>query len=110
MERRQREDLDRHITGDFGQDQDQAEDYPSQEDLILDFYRRNPTKAMTPSHVHAFLFARTMTPLTSIRRAITDLTEVGQLEKTDRKRAGLYGKDEHCWRYALGRHIQKGLF
>ena len=36
-------------------------------------------------------------PLTSIRRAIHDLTDKGLLFKTDRKRHGLYGRPEYIW-------------
>ena len=37
-------------------------------------------------------------PLTSIRRAITNLTDAGRLVKTDEYRPGIYGKREHIWR------------
>ena len=40
------------------------------------------------------------TPLTSIRRAISDLTDQGKLEKTDVQAVGTYGKREHVWRLA----------
>jgi DNA-binding IclR family transcriptional regulator len=42
------------------------------------------------------------TPLTSVRRAVTNLTEQGVLEKTDRMVAGTYGKQVHTWRLASG--------
>lgn len=41
-------------------------------------------------------------PITSIRRAITNLTNDGELVKHDRMRMGDYGKDNHTW--SLGRH------
>ena len=37
-------------------------------------------------------------PLTSIRRAISNLTNKQQLVKTDKMKEGIYGKPEHCWR------------
>ena len=39
-------------------------------------------------------------PLTSIRRAITDLTADGMLVKTDYRVEGSYGKKVHTWRVA----------
>lgn len=36
-------------------------------------------------------------PLTSIRRAITTLTQSGALVKTGAKRKGVYGRQEHVW-------------
>lgn len=38
--------------------------------------------------------------LTSVRRAITNLTEEGLLEKTDRMKLGVYGSQVHTWRLA----------
>ena len=37
-------------------------------------------------------------PLTSIRRAITNLTLARKLIKTDEYSVGMYGKREHLWR------------
>ena len=39
-------------------------------------------------------------PLTSIRRAMTDLTADGMLVKTDYRVEGSYGKKVHTWRVA----------
>lgn len=38
------------------------------------------------------------TPLTSIRRALTNLTNSGKLEKTETQVPGIYGQSEHKWR------------
>lgn len=37
-------------------------------------------------------------PLNSIRRAITDLTTAGKLERTDMRRVGKWGKLAYSWR------------
>ena len=37
------------------------------------------------------------TPLTSIRRSITGLTNKGELTKTGEQRKGIYGKPEYVW-------------
>ncbi len=42
------------------------------------------------------------TPLTSIRRAITVLTNKGLLQKTDEQISGVYGKPEYVWKYKRG--------
>ena len=52
-------------------------------------------RALTPSEVLSRI--KNNCPLTSIRRAITNLTKDGFLKKTDGKKAGIYGKNEHEW-------------
>ena len=39
-------------------------------------------------------------PITSIRRALTNLTDKGLLEKTDKMVMGKYGKKTHTWKLA----------
>lgn len=51
---------------------------------------------LSPSQVQA-LWPGTKPPLTSIRRAITTLTQAGALVKTEVKRKGVYGRMEHVW-------------
>ena len=38
------------------------------------------------------------TLITSVHRCITDLTKEGHLEKTTRKRKGIYGRPEYIWK------------
>lgn len=38
-------------------------------------------------------------PLTSIRRAVTNLAHYGLLDKTSMRRTGIYGKKEYVWKY-----------
>lgn len=68
----------------------------SQEAVILEFFRRHRNRMFTPSEIHKTLFSSSI-PLTSIRRAITNLTTAGYLSKTDIKTQGPYGLPEHCW-------------
>jgi hypothetical protein len=70
-----------------------------QERKVLQFFRKYPSQ-LSPSEVltlfidvHGYLNI----PLTSIRRAITNLTDRGYLTKTDIKHKGLYGRDEYIW-------------
>ena len=63
---------------------------------ILQWFKNNPGE-WTPSEVWQRINLPGV-PLTSIRRAITDLTDLYYLVKTDTMRQGLYGKPEGCWR------------
>jgi len=49
-------------------------------------------------------------PITSIRRALTDMTNQGTLEKTDKKVMGMYGKQEHQWKLKTDENNQFNLF
>jgi len=40
-------------------------------------------------------------PITSVRRAITDLTTEEKLVKTDIMKKGKYGKEVHCWTFKM---------
>ena len=42
----------------------------------------------------------TVWPITSIRRALSDLTSECKLTKTDNKKLGPYGKHEFTWKLA----------
>lgn len=68
-----------------------------QQDDVLALFTRRPDALLAPHEVHE-LIAEPATPLTSTRRAITNLTEAGLLEKTEHRRMGAYGKHVHCWR------------
>jgi hypothetical protein len=69
----------------------------SQESLVLDYFKARPNMALSPSQVHAGLQLGD-TPLTSIRRAITELTPM-YLVKTEKKRKSIYGRPEYCWKF-----------
>lgn len=71
-----------------------------QEQKVLDFFAKNPTKSFGPSNLFCDTFVLgSSSPLTSVRRAITNLTKEGYLIKTDEKQTGAYGKAEHLWTY-----------
>lgn len=59
----------------------------------------HPGYKASPSQVHAVF---PQWPLTSIRRAMTNLTERGLLEKLDETVEGVYGRPERVWRRARG--------
>ena len=65
-----------------------------QEDLSYSlFQKRNeplsPSMVLSQSGLNC--------PITSIRRAMTDLTNSGHIVKTDRQVRGMYNKPEHLW-------------
>jgi len=68
----------------------------TQNKKVLDFFKLHPSGSFTPFEVRDAL--KTNSPITSIRRAITDLTDMGYLVKTDTKRPGQYGDLNNCWR------------
>lgn len=67
----------------------------SQERIIEDFFAIRPGRLFTPAQLAPLL---PHAPLTSVRRAVTNLTRAGVLEKTTRQRDGVYGRPEHFWR------------
>lgn len=66
---------------------------------VLEVFRRIPGAKHTPSQVWKLGQADDSPPwlLTSVRRAMTTLTDAGALRKLDEMRDGPYGKPEHLW-------------
>lgn len=72
----------------------------NQRDAVLAIFKDAPD-SLTPSDV----WTRTQWggrrwPLTSIRRAITELTDKGLLVRESGQKPGLFGKPESLWRHA----------
>lgn len=69
----------------------------TQEKAIINLYERYPDRYFTPAEVHN----RTMptAPITSCRRAMTNLTTQGVLMKMKVKAPGDYGRPTHTWGY-----------
>lgn len=79
----------------------------SQEVRVLRFFERNVSlSGWTPSEVNRGCMRDS--PITSTRRAITNLTSVGALVRTDEKRKGIYGRPEYVWKLSGNR--QPDLF
>ena len=76
-----------------------------QEDVILESFQKRDeifSLGWSPSQLFNLLSKDGRNwPLTSIRRAISNLTRDGKLIKTDKKCKGLYGRDEFIWRVVL---------
>ena len=67
-----------------------------QEESILRLMNARYGVPMSPEEVlNALRWVNT--PLTSVRRAITNLTEKGYLRKTNLMVMGMYGKPTHTW-------------
>lgn len=69
-----------------------------QNDAVLEVFRGRPDALLAPHDVCEALGGRW--PLTSVRRAMTTLTDEGRLEKTGHMRLGTFGKRVHTWRFA----------
>ena len=73
----------------------------TQTDIVLKYFEEHASETLSPSEVwdrlkssHSISFN---TPLTSIRRSISDLTSDGKLTKSDMMKDGPYGSPEHQW-------------
>ena len=66
-----------------------------QERDIISVFNGRPGRKMTPFDVQDDVGHHV--PITSIRRAITNLTSRGVLTKSDAMKLGRYGKMNHCW-------------
>ena len=80
----------------------------SQEELVHLLFRENPDRELTPFEVWAAVLP--YVPITSVRRAITCLTDEGKLEKLTRLKGERYGKPNHVWRLARNDEKQMRLF
>ena len=68
----------------------------TQEEIILEFFTNNPNLQLSPFEISDTLELNA--PITSIRRAMTNLTLEGKLKKTNVMVVGPYGKHVHTWR------------
>ena len=69
----------------------------SQEMRLLKWFKYYRT--LTASQAHTLFPDRI--PLTSIRRAMTNLMNEGFIEKTEEQREGIYGKPEYVYKIKL---------
>ena len=67
----------------------------TQEDIVLDIFNKH--KKLSASQVWK-IYNNQLTPITSIRRAITNLCSRGTLIKTNETALGVYGKKEHLYK------------
>jgi hypothetical protein len=65
----------------------------TQANKILEFFKDQPAVEYGASSIHLALFGHD-TPITSVRRSITNLVDNGKLEYSGRMRKGNYGRNE----------------
>lgn len=72
-----------------------------QEEIIKSIYKDNPGKNISPSQIFNVIneVYKLNWPITSCRRAITCLTDSSTLVKTGEMVMGIFGKNEHTWKY-----------
>jgi len=74
----------------------------TQKDLVLDVFKSRSDREYTPFEVREFLIGagciHPNTPITSIRRAVTDLANEGLIERTGGKKLEAFGRMNFCWR------------
>jgi hypothetical protein len=79
-----------------------------QEDAIAAIFHRFPHLKLAPSQVHELVTkAGKKWPVTSVRRAITDLQQAGALEKTRSLHVGPHGRFEYRWQ--LASHVEQSV-
>ena len=74
----------------------------TQDEVVLTFFKNYPNHDFSPSKLHEYLIKHSLidnaTPLTSIRRAFTNLTVAGKLVKTEQKVMSKYNRPEYIWK------------
>lgn len=71
-----------------------------QEDLVAEFFYHNPSAQVTTEDLWVFIPALSKCPLTSVRRAFSNLQSDGLIVKTDHQVAGTFGRPIYTWRKA----------
>ena len=69
----------------------------TQQTIILKCFKQ-AQEPLSPSMVH--FLTKLKCPITSIRRAMSDLSKDGKLVKLDQFTIGKFGKREHLWEVA----------
>jgi len=69
----------------------------TQQEKILSFFKKHWIMAFTPFDVQAECLPDA--PITSVRRAITNLTDDNRLVKLQEYKIGKHGKRNHKWQY-----------
>ena len=81
-----------------------------QEDKLLEVFRAYPGNNFTACELQQAGILSESTPLTSYRRALTNLKDDGLIIKTDTRRPGVYGKPTYAWQFTPTARTQATLF
>ena len=79
-----------------------------QDEIVLSILKSNWPASLSPTQVHALYKAmgHPDCPITSIRRAMSNLTNANLIHKTSVTVDGPYGRAEHTWKY-INNNIHK---
>ena len=68
--------------------------------LVLEVFKAFPNESFSPDDVARYIdrVLKKQYPITSIRRAVTELTKEDSLVKTKEKKMGNWGKRVHTWK------------
>ena len=69
----------------------------SQQQIILEFLKEHPDKKYTSADLHRILFWN-KSPITSVRRVMSDLKKDDIVEKLNSRAPGNYGRDNCLWK------------
>lgn len=73
----------------------------NQQGRVLRVFSKRECELLTPCDIMSILLQQGHSDLlTSVRRSMSNLTEMGFLEKTKHTKKGLYGKKVFCWRFS----------
>lgn len=77
-----------------------------QQTIVAEYFRKHPKKKITASELTKQLKAKMLlskrTPITSIRRALSDLKTKGTIRKLPQTRIGPYRQPEHLFQKTTG--------
>lgn len=86
-----------NTTGETGEVLRESKDKAfNQQVEIYNFLKRHPKKSYTPCEIQELVLPKA--PITSVRRALTNLTAARHIQKTHNMRQGKDGKYVHTWR------------
>ena len=80
----------------------------TQEQLVLAYFQSHPESSFSPEQIQSAVLPQA--PITSVRRAITNLTTTGELVRTEWFTSGNYGRPVGTWQAAKKVVRQLGLF
>jgi len=70
----------------------------TQDQQIADFFTCHPGELYTPWEIQSLVFKHPKPPITSVRRAMSNLTRDGILTKTkEKKEVGIYNRASYSW-------------
>jgi Fe2+ or Zn2+ uptake regulation protein len=77
-----------------------------QQERVLAFFQAHPIELYTREEIHRLLFSEG-TPFTSVQRCLSNLTDVGKLQKTEMMRVSSFNKMVHTWRLSPAQPIPR---